>query len=101
MAAVARKRCVMYGCSGWEFKSGLCRAHATSKPELAVAIEQYREKPVLQENLVVTQAVPSEHYIALEAGDRVSVLDVLSDNQSIIVRRADGGIGYKVVSRFR
>ena len=91
--AVARKKCVMYGCSGWEFASGLCRNHAHAKPELTAAIEQYKEKAPLQDNLVVTQVVPSEHYIALEAGDHVAVLDILSDNQSVIVRRADGGIG--------
>eukprot|EP00048_Salpingoeca_helianthica_P015899 m.229263 g.229263 ORF g.229263 m.229263 type:complete len:253 (-) comp17711_c0_seq1:69-827(-) len=94
MAHLSRKRCLMYGCSGWEFASGLCRIHANAKPELCAAIEAYKEKPPLQEGLIVTQVVPSEHYIALEEGDKVAVLDVLSDNQSVIVRRADGGIGY-------
>lgn len=88
----APKKC--QGCSGWEFLSGLCRQHATAKPELAAAIEHYKEKAPLQAGLVVTQNVASPHYIAISEGDKVDILDVLSDNQSVIVRRADGGIGW-------
>ncbi len=93
MALTSRKKCVMQDCAGWEFQVGLCRQHTASKPELAAAIEHYREKEPLQEGLIVMQTVPSPHYIAIKEGDKVDVLDVLSDNQSVIVRRADGGIG--------
>ena len=94
MSSGPRRKCVMHGCAGWEFQSGLCRQHVASKPELAAAIEHYKEKPPLQEGLVVTQTVPSPHYIAIAEGDKVAILDVLSDNQSVIVRREDGGIGF-------
>jgi hypothetical protein len=94
MASVGRKKCVMQECAGWEFQSGLCRQHVASKPELAAAIEVYKDRAPLQSDLVVTQAVASPHYVSLAAGDKVDILDVLSDNQSVIIRRADGGIGY-------
>ena len=83
----------MQGCQGWEFQAGLCRQHASSKPELAAAIEYYKDRPPLHAGLLVTQAVASPHYINIAEGDKVDILDILSDNQSVIIRRADGGIG--------
>jgi hypothetical protein len=51
----------------------------------------------MQGDLIVTQQVSSPHYISLQSGEKVDILDVMSDNQSVIVRRADGGIGYVAI----
>jgi hypothetical protein len=45
-------------------------------------------------NMIVIQAIASPHYLGLQDGDRCDVLDILQDNTSIIVRAADGRVGY-------
>ena len=99
-AVTAKKKCNICDCTGWEFKNGLCSKHAASKPELTAAIEVYQGREPMQSGLIVTQQVSSPHYIALQSGEKVDILDIMSDNQSVIVRRADGGIGCVVIPFF-
>eukprot|EP01147_Barroeca_monosierra_P010501 gene10501-2629_t len=92
----ARRRCVIQGCSSWEFDSvvHMCRNCCAQYSQVADAIRKYQKASVLKPGLVVTKPIPSPFYLGLQEGDKVDILDILPDNTSIIVRTLDETIGY-------
>lgn len=46
------------------------------------------------DGLFVAAPINSPHFMTLKEGDPVEILDVLSDNESVIIRTQDGSIGY-------
>eukprot|EP00052_Salpingoeca_macrocollata_P034663 m.12234 g.12234 ORF g.12234 m.12234 type:complete len:203 (-) comp6785_c0_seq1:26-634(-) len=96
--ALNRKRCVMQKCTGWEFQVGMCRNCCTKHKELAAAIPKYQHEEPLFSGLIVTQEVDSPSYLELKPGDRVDIMDVLADNNSVIVRAQNGDFGYWAMS---
>lgn len=49
---------------------------------------------VVPDGLFVAAPINSPHFMTLKEGDPVEILDVLSDNESVIIRTQDGSIGY-------
>lgn len=91
----------MQGCNGWEFESGLCREHHRAKPEFIqignkcvfvffvfvcagadllpppLLPNRYKDAEPMQPGLCVANVIDSPHYLTLQQGDRVDLLDVL------------------------
>lgn len=96
MAFVQQKKCSIQGCGKWEFERNaqLCRPCMTKFPQVSAAVAKHRDTEPIKTALIVRQAIASEHYLGVQPGDRVDVLDILSDNISVIIRSADGTIGF-------
>lgn len=96
VGAPGRRRCIVQGCSAWEgdVKSQVCAQHTREYPQIAAAVVKYSSAPVLKGDLVVHKTIASPHYLGLKEGEKVDVLDILSDDVSVIVRTKDHAIGY-------
>jgi len=94
--AAQQKKCSIQGCGKWEFEkhAQLCRPCMGKFPQVAAAVAKHRDTAPIKGNLCVRQAIASEHYLGVAAGDRVDVLDILGDDVSVICRTADGTIGF-------
>ncbi len=96
VGAVARRRCIVQGCSAWEAdqKGQVCVAHTKEYPQIAAAVIKYASSPILKPDLIVYKSIASPYYLGLKEGEKVDVLDILSDDVSVIVKTKDGAIGY-------
>lgn len=63
-------------------------------PQLAEAITKFRNAVPIKPDLVVRQSIASDHYIGSSPGDRIDVMDILSDGVSIVCRSKAGVVGF-------
>ncbi len=97
-------RCLSPGCGSWAFERGLCRTHAKSHANDPVAqaqaqlYVQYKDAVAMKTGTICVSPSANASHLKLSDGEAVDILDLCSDNATVIVRTAAGLLGYYDVS---
>eukprot|EP00038_Savillea_parva_P011157 m.195495 g.195495 ORF g.195495 m.195495 type:complete len:290 (-) comp19502_c0_seq1:85-954(-) len=95
-----RQRCLMRGCSKWEFAKGLCKECSAADPTGAISAmlsrdwEAVRNNPPIATNMVVTRVCTEPYMLELNEGDYVHVIEHMPERNLVVVRTATEKIGY-------
>lgn len=93
----------MRGCSAWQFQEGLCRAHARQEADpltrsLAQLYTRYNGQPPLRPNLIVFKQSVNPSHVRLADGEIVHVMDLCSDNETVVIQTQAKELGYYAVA---
>eukprot|EP00037_Helgoeca_nana_P034056 m.420383 g.420383 ORF g.420383 m.420383 type:complete len:286 (+) comp32458_c0_seq1:110-967(+) len=95
-----RQRCMMRGCSKWEFAKGLCKECSKADPTGSISAllsrdwEAIKNHPPIASNMVVVRVCTEGYMLELGEGDYVNVIEHIPDRGLVVVRTPTEKIGY-------